>query len=68
MGHESFLSVNVIFPCFKKSTYSSYSEEGEKKGASFGGLRRWQDFSIYSCKRDISSHGFYPSSVYAHFK
>lgn len=40
-----------------------------KKVASFFfWLRRWLNFSIYSCKRDISSHGFYPSSVYAHFK
>lgn len=40
---------------------------GKKSCLSFW-LRRWLNFSIYSCKRDISSHGFYPSSVYAHFK
>ena len=39
-----------------------------KKICLFFWLRRWLNFSIYSCKRDISSHGFYPSSVYAHFK
>lgn len=39
-----------------------------KKSCLFFWLRRWLNFSIYSCKRDISSRGFYPSSVYAHFK
>ena len=40
----------------------------KKRSCLFFWLRRWLNFSIYSCKRDISSHGFYPSSVYAHFK
>lgn len=38
VGHESLPSVKVIFSCFKKSTYSSYYSEDEKKFASFFGL------------------------------
>lgn len=30
-GRESRLSVEVVFSCFEKNTYSSYSEDGEKK-------------------------------------
>jgi hypothetical protein len=39
MGCESLLSVKVIFPCFKRSAYSSYySKKGKKKVASFFGM------------------------------
>lgn len=67
-GMNHFSLSRFYFSRFKKSTYSSYYSEDEKKSCLFFWLRRWLNFSIYSCKRDISSHGFYPSSVYAHFK
>lgn len=37
-GRESRLSVEVVFSCFEKNTYSSYSEDGGKKVASLFGL------------------------------
>lgn len=62
MGHESFLSVKVIFPCFKKSTYSSsYSEDGRKKKVPlFGGFRGGRIFQYIHANEIFHLMDFIP--------